>query len=263
LGDEVKQSRPQLMAWILAALLYAAAPAGAVIINPGFETGTTGWTTVGGASVEGSGFGVIPTEGSLQLFLTTGSGAVSPEATETVMGMPNQSIRKIFRDYIDKPGQSSGKTVIEGSAVQQSFDVVAAGDFITFDWNFLTDEFIRDPADPDSYTDFLWGYLEGPTTTEEIVFAHVNQAGIFSASGSAFAQETGYQTFSFTFTEAGAYTLTLGVNDIEDVDYNTGVVFDGFRLIRGPEPNTFLLVASGLLGLNWHARRRKAQRAST
>ncbi len=260
----MKRRRPQVAAWILAALLYAAAPAGAVTINPGFETGdTSGWTTVGGASVVDSGFGVAPTEGSYQLLMTTGSGAVTANATETAMGLPNQTIRKIFRDHIERPGESSGKGVIDGSAVQQSFDVVAVGDLITFDWNFLTDEFTRNPAEPDLYTDFLWGYLEGPSSTQEFVFAHANQgASNFSASSSTFDQETGYQTFAFTFTEAGTYTLTLGIHDVEDVDYNTGVVFDGFRLIRGPEPNTFLLVAGGLMGLNWHARRRSRVRAS-
>jgi len=259
----MKRNRPQVAAWILAALLYAAAPAGAVTINPGFEDGnTTGWTTVGGASVVGSEIGVAPTEGSFQLLMTTGTNAVSPRATETAMGLLNNWIRQFFRDQVNRQGESRGRWPEEGSAVQQSFDVVAAGDFVTFDWNFLTDEFIRDPSDPDLYTDFLWGYIEGPSTTQEIVFAHVNQAGIFSTSGSAFALETGYQTFSFTFTEAGAYTLTLGVNDIEDVDYNSGVVFDGFRLIRGPEPDTFLLVAAGLMGLNWHAQRRSRVRAS-
>jgi len=259
----MKRSRPQLTAWILAAVLCAAAQAGAVTINPGFETGdTTGWTTAGSASVVDSGFGVTPTEGSYQLLMTTGSGAVSSRATETAMGLPNNWIRQFFRDQVYRPGESRSRWPDEGSAVQQSFDVVAAGDVITFDWNFLTDEFIRDPAEPDLYTDFLWGYLEGPTTTQEIVFAHVNQAGIFSSSGSTFDQETGYQNYSFTFTEAGTYTLTLGMNDLEDVDYNSGVVFDGFRLIRGPEPNTFLLVAAGLMGLNWHARRRKPKSAS-
>jgi len=261
----MKRSRPKVTAWILAAVFCAAAPAGAVTINPGFETGdTSGWTTVGGASVVDSGFGVTPTEGSYQLFMTTGSGAVSPGAAETAMGLPNNSIRKIFRDGIRQPGESRGHFPIAGSAVQQSFDVVAVGDLITFDWNFLTDEFTRNPSEPDLYTDFLWGHLEGPSSTQEFVFAHANQgASNFSASSSTFDQETGYQTFTFTFTEAGAYTLTLGIHDVEDVDYNSGVVFDGFRLIRGPEPNTFLLVASGLLGLNWQARRRKAQWASS
>ncbi len=254
----MKRSRRQATVWILAALLCAAAPAGAVTINPGFETGdTSGWTTVGDASVVDSGFGVTPTEGSYQLLMTTGSGGVSPEAAEMAMGMPNNSIRKIFRDYIDKPGQSTGKDPIEGAAVQQSFDVVAVGDLITFDWNFFMNESLRDPPQPDVYTDFLWGYLEGPTTTTEIVFTHANQGG-FSGSGSGFDLETGYQEFTFTFAEAGTHTLTLGVHDVEDTFFDAGVVFDGFQLIRGPEPNTFLLVAGGLLGLHWHARRRKA-----
>ncbi len=252
----MKRSRRQATAWILAAVLYAAAPAGAVTVNPGFETGdTSGWTTAGDASVVDSGFGVAPTEGSYQLLMTTGSGAVTANATETAMGLPNQTIRKIFRDHIEKPGESSGKWVIDGSAVQQSFDVVAVGDLITFDWNFLTDANVPESL----YTDFLWGYLEGPSTTQEFVFAHANQdASNFSASNSTFNQETGYQTFAFTFTEAGTHTLTLGVHDVEDTYVPSGVIFDGFRLIRSPEPNSFLLVAGGLLGLNWQARRRKA-----
>ena len=57
-----------------------------------------------------------------------------------------------------------------------------------------------------------------------------------------------------------SYTLTLGVHDVQDAAYDSGAVFDFFRLIKGPEPNTFLLVASGLLGLNWYARRHKAPR---
>jgi hypothetical protein len=250
------------MAWILAAVLHAAAPAGAVTVNPSFETGdTSGWTTVGDASVVDSGFGVTPTDGSYQLLMTTGSGAVSPEATETAMGLPNNTIRKIFRDHIDKPGESTGKSSTEGSAVQQSFDVVAVGDIITFDWNFLTDEFTRVPPEPDFYTDFLWGYLDGPSSTQEFVLAHANQdPSNFFTSNSTFDEETGYNTFTFTFTEAGTYTLTLGVHDVEDTYRDSGVVFDGFRLIRGPEPDSFLLVAAGLLGLAWQARRHKAPR---
>jgi hypothetical protein len=256
----MKRSRLQALAWILAALLCAAAPAGAVTINPGFETGdTSGWTTVGDASVVDSGFGVTPTEGSYQLLMTTGSGSVSPGATETAMGMPNNSIRQLFRDYVRRPGQSRGMFPIEGSAVQQSFDVVAAGDYITFDWNFLTDEFNRNPVETDYYTDFLWGYLEGPGGVEEFVLAHANEgAGNFSTSNSTFDQETGSHTFTFTFAQAGSYTLTLGVHDVEDAYYDSGGILDGFQLIRGPEPDSFLLVAVGLLGLAWHGRRHKA-----
>jgi len=53
--------------------------------------------------------------------------------------------------------------------------------------------------------------------------------------------------------------LYLGVHDVEDTYVPSGGIFDGFRLIRSPEPNSFLLVASGLLGLHWQARRRWAR----
>jgi hypothetical protein len=259
----MKRSRLQIAAWILAVVFLAAAPAGSDILNPSFETGdTSDWTTTGNASVVDDNFGVIPTDGTYQLLMST-SGGVTSEAAEAAMGMPNNKIRHIFRDHINFQGESTGWWPTQGTAVQQSFDVVAVGDLITFDWNFLTNEFDRDPAQPDFYTDFLWGYLEGPSETYEFVLAHANQPGIFSPSSSTdFSQETGYQTFEFTFTEAGSYTLTLGVYDVEDVNYFSGVVFDGFLINRVPEPNTFLLLAGGLLGLNWHARRRKVQYAS-
>jgi len=63
--------------------------------------------------------------------------------------------------------------------------------------------------------------------------------------------------------ETGTYTLTLGVHDVEDTWVGSSAIFDNFFLRKAPEPNTFFLVAGGLLGLNWQARRRKAQRASS
>jgi hypothetical protein len=262
----MKRSHLQATLWILVALLHAAAPAGAITINPSFETGdTSGWTTSGHVSVVTDTFGVPPEDGLYQLLMTTDAaqGAASPATTESDMGLSPNTIDKIFKDQVQKPGQSRAKDVFEGSAIQQSFEVVAVGDLIAFEWNFLTDEFTRDPLDTDLYTDFLWGYLDGPrpSSAHELVFAHANQgAGSFTDSDSVFDKETGYQTFSFTFTETGTYTLTLGVHDIEDSDHNAGAVFDFFRLIKGPEPNTFLLLASGLLGLHWYARRHKALR---
>ncbi len=256
------RSHPQVKAWMLAALLCGAAPAGAVTINSSFESGTSGWTIVGDVSVVDSTFGVTPTDGTSQLLMTTGGSAVRRRRTERAMGLPNRTIQDLFENQIPNPGESTGSGPTEGSAIQQSFDA-EVGDILTFDWNFLTDEFTADPAQPDIFTDFLWGYLEGPSSNQESVLAHVNQQpSPFDpfGSGSTFNDETGYQTFTFTFVEAGTYTLTLGVHDLEDRMNDSGVVFDFFRLIKGPEPNTFLLVAGGLLGLNWYARRHKAPR---
>jgi len=175
------------------------------------------------------------------------------------MGLTNGLIRGIFRRQIRAQGESSGRRPIEGSAIQQSF-YADAGDVLTFDWNFLTDEFTAVPPEPDYYTDFLWGYLEGPSSNEETVFAHVNQdPSNFFASASIFNDETGYHTFTFTFAESGTFTLTLGVHDVEDTQYDTAGIFDNFVLRKSPEPGTFVLVAGGLLGLGGYARRRRAR----
>ena len=78
----MKRSRLQVAAWILVAAFYAAAPAGADILNPSFEYGLTDWTTVGSNSTVDSSFGVPPTDGTWQLLMSTGTGSVSDRAAE-------------------------------------------------------------------------------------------------------------------------------------------------------------------------------------
>jgi hypothetical protein len=83
------------------------------------------------------------------------------------------------------------------------------------------------------------------------VLAHVNEAG-FSSSGTSYDWETGYQETTIRFGQAGTYTLTLGLHDVEDTYRDAAVVFDGFTFYKSPEPDTFALLAAGLLGLAVH-----------
>ena len=85
------------------------------------------------------------------------------------------------------------------------------------------------------------------------VIAHVNQ-DVFSSSSTSYANETGYQTFTIQFNQPGTYTLTMGLHDVEDTYTGSAALFDGFFLRKTPEPNTFVLLAAGLLGLAFHAR---------
>ena len=62
---------------------------------------------------------------------------------------------------------------------------------------------------------------------------------------------------ALSLTEGGSYTLTVGVHDVQDQGYDSGLILDFFRLVRSPEPGTFGTVAGGLLVLNWLARRRQ------
>jgi len=250
-------------ALLMLALLAQAGTAGAITIIPidGFESGAGAWTTVGDVRVIDASYGVTPTEGSQQILLTSDAsqGAVSVSAQEGALGLNNNTIQRLFRQLVRNVGQSSGDDPIEGSAIQISFSANAL-DVLAFDFDLLTDELDRSPAQPGLFTDFVWMHLDPPSGQPiRYVPAHVNQGGLTASGTGEFSDETGPQSISFNLSQTGTYTLTLGVADVEDAAFNSGVIFDNFRLIEGPEPDTFLLVGGGLLGMAWRARHRRAR----
>ncbi len=247
-------NRPaRLLALACALVLGLAAPAAGGYINNGsFETGSTSsWSTTGDVSVVDSGFGVTPTDGTYQILLSSNGSSTSD--IETAMGFSSGTLQMIFDDEIYDLGESTGSGPIEGSAFQQTFSVTERGDTITFEYDFLTDE-----STPESVsTDFLWWYLDGPVGGDKYgVIKHVNESG-FSASGTSYDSETGYGTFKLNLNVTGDYTLTIGIADVNDSFGDTGTVIDGITLNKTPEPNSFLLLAFGLVGLAWASRRQQ------
>jgi len=261
------RSRALLLA--LAALAAGAAPAGAITVNGGFESGDlTGWNSVGDVSVRGTIFGITPPEGSFQVLLTTrrGAGAVDVATTEAAMGLQADTLLDIF----DTAGIGPGGGPPQGSAIQQSFSA-NAGATLTFDYNFVGS---KSPP-KGTFTDFLWGHLQLPDDSViSGVLNHAGQpAGAFSSTRHPNLQQTGYSTITITLPQTGSYTLTLGVHDTEDVFRDSGaggrgsagqargrgrrarVLFDNFALMDSPEPGSFALLATGLLILAGHGRR--------
>ena len=234
-------------------VLLGAQQAAADILNPSFETGDTSeWSSVGDVSVVDSSFGVDPVDGSYQILLTSNGASVSE--TESAMGLVSGTIQGIF----DSEVSSSGSGPTEGAAFQQTFYVGEPGDSVSFSYNVLTNASVPEPT----YTDFLWWYLERPSGSDHSgVLAHVNEDIFTSSSGTGYAYETGYQTIRLQANQVGTYTITIGIHDVQDVFTDTAAVIDGFMLRKSPEPDSFLLLAAGLLGLAFHARRVKGSRA--
>lgn len=239
----------------LAIQLVAAGVAGAVTINPSYESGDlTGWSSAGAASATGTWRTIAPTDGSFQLLLTTrvDEGAVTTASTESTLGLAVGTIQSIFDTHLG--GISTGSGPVEGSAVQQSF-VATAGDHLVFDWNFITRE-----TPPDTLaTDFLWQFLTMPdgTNTSSVLGHAAQPASDFANAQSQTFQQTGTTTFSFTLQQTGTYTLTLGVHDVQETNRDSFGIFDNFLITKSPEPDTALLVGLGLLGLAWQGRRRR------
>lgn len=222
-------------------VVAAVQPASAQIVNGGFETGNfTGWTTTGNASIQTSAFGSGPTEGTFEALLSTGGFTVPDFSLEAFLGLAPGSL--------DNLGNGNATS---GSAIRQTF-LAEAGEILTFDWNFLTNEF-TDPSN--FFNDFSFVSLSvlselGDTTS------------IFMNSLTPFSQETGFQTFSFTIPTTGTYTLGIGATDVADSIVDSGLLVDNVQLTSVPEPTSTLgVLALGAFGAGSLLKRKRQQKA--
>lgn len=247
------------------ALCLLAAPAGAVPMTlEDFESALP--ANVGAASLDTGAIGVGPLQGASQGVLGTAlsDGAVAEGVVGNAFenGIFSSDVAdnlptKVWKEYLDKTGLSGASGVTEGSALQITF-TADAGEYFSFGFDFLTNDVSRDPS---IYTDFAWYELNPPTGNKESgVIAHTNQGGFSTFSGPDYEHHTGIQTFYINIAATGTYTMTLGVNNVEDSFRDSALVIDWMQIVKGPEPGTFGTLALGLLGLNAYARRRKTAR---
>lgn len=178
----------------------------------GFESGDfTNFTTIGDASIETAAFGTPPTEGNFQALITTGFSSVSDTALENFLGLSPGAI--------DNLGNGNAT---EGSALELNTITVQAGDVVSFDWNFLTNEIAPENR---LFNDFAFVSVT-PTFLSEL--ADTNS--VIALSPTPFFEETGYQTFEYKFTTAGTYTLGLGVVDVRDTLVDSGLLVDNLNI---------------------------------
>jgi len=222
------------------------------IINGGFETGNfSGWTTLGDTSIETSAYGSGPTEGTFQALLSTGEATVSdsvqgfarPDSTVLTGGtiVPASALETFLGLAPGSLDNLGNGDATEGSAIKQTF-TANAGDVLTFDWNFLTNE-----GTPSSFNDFSFVSLSQLSELADTTFP------TFIDSLTPFNEETEFQTFSFTIPTTGIYSLGLGVTDVADNVVDSGLLVDNVKLtsVSVPEPiSVFSLLAFGALGVS-------------
>ena len=212
-------------------------PSRAAVINGGFETGNlTGWTLVGFGQATGSGFGVTPTEGSFEGRIdTTGNFAALAPAVVTSLGVSGPTIIAL-----------GAGTPTKGTGISQDVTVLA-GDTLTFDWNFLTDE-LNESA---TFNDFGFFTISGSA----FLLASRNSSTFNIVSPPAgFDGQTGWMTQSYTFSAAGTYKIGFGVFNVGDTGHNSVLLLDAIS-IPVPEPASIVLLAIGLSAV---ALRRRA-----
>lgn len=197
------------------------------VVNGNFGTGSfsPGWETLGQTSVQDDSFGIAPPAGMTYQALTEANQGESATALETFLGLAPNSLT------------NQGVTV--GSAIRQSV-ALNAGDTLSFDWNFLTDQ---NPGSTD-YNDFSFFTLGGTLISLADTFTPTVPS-LFSP----FAYETQYTSFTYTVPSTGSYTLGFGVANVGDTAVNSGLLVTNVQNTPVPEPLTLFgsLAALGLL----------------
>lgn len=134
-----------------------------------------------------------------------------------------------------------GGFALEGSALKQTFEA-KAGDTLSFAWNFLTNEEFL------AFNDYSFITIDDTVTK----LADIVDATLPS---DPYQFETGVSNFSYTFENAGTYTVGLGVVDINDFEISSALSVRNVAIASAPdesvpEPSAVLaLLAVGLLGL--------------
>lgn len=219
-------------------LLFAGSNVSASIINGSFESGMSGWTTVGPNSAVPNGTinGYNATSGSEYAFINTGVGAQSVLVQDFVLQSLGISSNYVSTNF---PG------VTEGSLLFQTFTLDAGCNELVFDWNFLTNE--------GGNNDFAFAHLFD-SSFAPVSTASLNTSSSLSAGSPDYLLDTGWQNVSFSgLTGGNTYTLVFGVFDDRDFITDTALLVDNVHCV--PEPSAGALLS--LVGLTALRLRRR------
>lgn len=128
-------------------------------------------------------------------------------AVDTLDRNPDGTLQNnlgFLNSALDAVGDAS-----EGSVIKTSYNA-KAGDQLTFNWQFLTNE-------TDAYYKGF-GFFSANTTIYQL--ANITNA---TNPSSFFKYETGIGSYTYTFNADGNYNLAFGVVDINDTSITSGL----------------------------------------
>ncbi|MFT3735769.1 MAG: PEP-CTERM sorting domain-containing protein [Rhodocyclaceae bacterium] len=212
--------------------------------NGNFSAGLTGWAVAGDVAVLGSSAYAQLTTATLgNDDWPAAAGAFNVSGNETAAAWQLESFFGLSAGTLD-PDAAGFVFASEGSAIRQTV-TVAAGDTLSFDWNFLSNE-AGFAAQPD-YAFVVIGdsVIRLADSTDSL------------APSAVYGGQTGAQHFSYTFTSGGNVVLGFGVVDAGDGSVTSALSLDAVQISAVPEPTTAMMLLAGLGIAGFAARRNK------
>jgi hypothetical protein len=199
-----------------------------VLVNPGFESGLTGWTLSGGGGVVSSLGSITAPEGQNMALIHTGVGALSVTANPALFPSPPTS-------------------VTEGGRVSQAFNV-AGGSLYTVqvNYNFITNEFPTQSVD-----DIFRALVTSPggAITQLAQETRLTSSFVTSSEGSTTLGfttssshgRTGFKTVNTQWAPetSGTATLSFDVFDRGDTIFDSAALVDAAAV--GQDPPLYFL----------------------
>lgn len=242
--------------------LMAGALAHANVSNGDFSTGLNGWQTFGdAAALSSSPAGLsLPISGSTLVLGTATLGADDHPFADGHYNVSGNDAGAIgtpggLEDFLGAPIGSLDPDPVnhtsvlwEGSAIRQTF-TVQAGDTLSFTWNLLS-------ADRD-FADRAFVILGTASGLQVLALGDASQA-TSTVIGDATLLQTGVQSFSHTFAQAGSVTLSLGIADLDAPDATSLLTVNNVQVTAAvPEPSTAVFALLGLAAGGLFLRRQR------
>jgi hypothetical protein len=226
---------------VAACILMNSARLEAQVVNGGFESLMAGWSISGQAGPRDATFGVTPTHGTYAGYLeNTGNGTVLAGDMETALHLPTGTVTNFVLG-----------TPTRGTVIWQNV-AASAGQTLTFDWNFMSDELNEDPI----YNDFAFFSVVGPTSgvaDASLIASRNSSTFTLGGAPAGFDGLTGWNTQTYTFTATDTFRIGFGVMNVTDGGHNSAMMLDGISV---PEPGCAAVLGLGIILFEFRRRAR-------
>jgi hypothetical protein len=180
------------------------------------------------------------TNGSFETGDLSGWNPVTSTGTAAVVGT---TTAYDGTEYKPTDGKFFAKLVADSGLLQMSLNW-AAGDVISFSWAFLAFDYLP-------FNDFsTFSILTDDADAFVLTLANVATVGDYG--------DTGWKNYSYTFQNAGSGFIAFTASNFKDQFNSSVLLVDNVSTTATPEPATLLLLGSGMLGMAYLKKRKKA-----